>query len=231
MDITWNGTHYFLADTAVNTIYILSNYFWTLAQFTVPFDPLGIAVVGKYLYISQETSPNNLYKYTTRGSLVATYPVAHFYGALEYDGAKLWASDNESSICQIDLSDGHLIASYNTNVSTGYAGLVFDSRNNVFWAVDWAGWKICQLDSSTFAKTGVQVATPTFFGQYGLEFDGKSLIMTAWSTAAIYKIIIGFPSGSGIIPGFTDMVLLLSLITLISIWFLLRQARPHRRQI
>jgi len=232
LDIAWNGTNYFLTDTHVNKVYKLDNLFRNSTQFTVPFEPLGIAVVGKYLYISQGDSPHNLYKYTTNGILVSTYAVNHSYNALEYDGAKLWGTDNIGTfIRQIDPSNGHIIASYNASVN--YIGLIFDFKNNVFWAVDWVAFpdKICQLNPTTFKKTGVDYLCPTVMGSYGLEFNGKHLILTSWDTDSIYKIIIAFPSGGSSIPGFTDMVFLLSIMAVVSIWFLLRQARTYLRKM
>ena len=229
LDIAWNGTNYFLTDTHLDKVYILDDVrFKNITQFKLSFSPLGITVVGNYLYISQENSPHNLYKYTTKGSLVATYAVNHSYGALEYDGSILWGTDYTGTfIRQISPSDGHIIASYNTSIN--YLGLVFDSRNNVFWAVDWKPFanEICQLNPTTFEKTGVEYISPAVTGSYGLEFNGEHLILTSWDTDTIYKIIIAFPSGG--IPSFTDMFLLISIMAVVSVWFLLRQTRTSQR--
>jgi len=229
LDLAWNGTNYFLSDSNLDRVYILDDRtFKTITQFNLPFHPLGIAVVGNYLYISQENTPYSLYKYTQKGSLVATYAVAHSYASLEYDGSKLWGTDySETFIHQIDPSDGHIIASYNATVN--YAGLVFDSKNNAFWAVDWWPFasRIFQLNPTTFQKTGVEYLCPTATGSYGLEFNGEHLILTSWDSDAIYKIIIAFPLGG--IPGFTDMFLIFSIMAVVSIMFLLRQARTYLR--
>jgi glutamine cyclotransferase len=189
LGISYNGSHYFLLDTILNKVDILdSGTLENESSFYLPFNPLGVAVVNDYLYISSSDA-NNVYKYTHSGSLIATFSTDRRYYALEYDGLRLLASDYLGSyIRQLDLSDCTVIKNF--SVPSDYAGICFDSVNNVFWTINWTNNKILQLNPIDFSITGIEYDTPASNGNYGIEFNGEHLVTTSHVSDTIYKVII-----------------------------------------
>ncbi|TFF85652.1 MAG: hypothetical protein EU551_03610 [Promethearchaeota archaeon] len=189
LGISYNGSHYFLVDTVLNKLDILdSGTLENESSFYLPFNPLGVAVVGDYLYISS-TDTNNIYKYTHGGTLIATFSTNRKYYALEYDGYRLLASDYLGAyIRELDLADCTVIKNY--SVPSDYAGICFDSVNDVYWTINWTGGKILQLNPIDFNTTGIQHDAPASSGNYGIEFNGHHIVTTSHVSDKIYKVII-----------------------------------------
>ncbi|MBD3230235.1 MAG: hypothetical protein GF329_18800 [Candidatus Lokiarchaeota archaeon] len=222
LDIAYNGTHYFLTDKDANKIDILdASTLRNVSSFSVPFNPSGIAVVGENLYISEELGVSKIYKYSHTGTEITSFSTSHGYYALEYDGSKLWASDWAANyIRELSIVDCSEVNSY--SVPVDYAGICYDSRNDVFWSLNWTTNKIIQLDTS-FNQTGVKYDAPGPSGEFGIEFNGEHLVVTSWGEDKIYKVIINLPLETQPIPGFTAYFLIMTMLSLVVVILLLKR--------
>ncbi|TFF90630.1 MAG: hypothetical protein EU548_02030 [Promethearchaeota archaeon] len=223
LDIAYNGTHYFLTDSNVDKVDIIdAGTLRNVSSFYIPFQPSGIAVVGENLYISEDLGGTNIYKYSHSGTQITSFSTSHGYYALEYDGSKLWASDHAANyIRELSIDDCTEIKSY--SVPVDYAGICYDSKNDVFWTLNWTTNKIIQLDT-TFNQTGVEYDVPGPSGEFGIEFNGEHLVITSWGTTTIYKVIINLPVTQQI-PGFTIYFLIMTMLSLFGIILLLKRNR------
>ena len=130
---------------------------------------------------------------------------------------------DDNNIYSLSTSDGTMLSNHSAD---DYAGLTYDSKNKVFWAIDWDDNIIVQLDSTTFQPTGKNYTSPTSFGEYRIVFKGEHLVITSWDMDKIYKVIIDLPPLQGGIPGFSFAFLLLAILPLIGIE-ILRQKKSY----
>lgn len=219
-DIACNGTHYFITSSFSNNVYVYLRGTYTLTEtIALPFQPIGITVVGTSLYISQQTATYNIYKYSFGGVLQVTFTgLGVMIESLAYDGTNLWAMGSNNQLYKLNPSDLSQLAEYNVG---DLAGITYDPINNVLWGVHPGDHVIKQIDPSDGTATGGYVSTAVPYGESGLTFDGEYLLMTSTTTGNTYKIIIGFPGGG--IPGFADLFLYLALISLTCIVFLVKR--------
>ncbi len=230
LGIDWNGTHYFVADLDTDQICILHDgTFENLANLSLPFTPEAVAVVGTYLYISDLHSPYHIFKYTFAGAQLAEYAaVGTQVQGLTYDGSYLWANGQDYKIYKLNPAD---CTNVTPGIATGnWADIAWDGENKVFWGIQQSLSLICEIDPTTLQATEINFTTPYLTGEYGLCFNGEHLIHGNWDNEMIYKIIIDLPSGGGI-PGFSNFVLLLSVLTLIGVFFLLKQGKHYWQKI
>lgn len=192
LGMDWNGTHFFVTDLTTDTVHIYHDgTFELIDTIALGYDPIGLVVVGNYFYVASHESPYNIYKYSFDGSLIATFSTGIHCYDLAYDGNYIYLTRySDTKISKLDPTDCTLIETY--AVEEEYAGLTYDSLNNVFWGVGGFSDKIYQLDTTGFNKTGIQYDTPTPLGDYGLCFDEVHLVMNSWSTDKFYKTIINF---------------------------------------
>ncbi len=224
-DLGWNGTHYFVADWLQMKINILHDgTFEKVGEISVGFNPLALTVVDNYIYVSRDSSPWQIYKYTTGGSFIASYAsIGVGISGLAYDGTYLWATDDNKNLYKLNLADCTEIEKYTTPET--YFGLTYDWKNKVIWAVDRDINRIVQVSTADGQQTGIMVPTPTTSTEFGLAFNGEHLIYTDFGANIIYKIIIQLPAGG--IPGFTDIYIFLSIIVLASVSLILKQQKEH----
>ncbi|MHA1278149.1 MAG: hypothetical protein ACTSQ8_13250 [Candidatus Helarchaeota archaeon] len=227
--IDWNGTHYFTVDSQYDKLYVLHDGTFEIeGNYSLPFQPLAIAVIGDYLFISQSPVPCHIFKYTFTGTQVAEYSaVGVQIQGLTYDGTYLWGNGADNKIYKMNPAD---CTEINSTSVANYADLAWDNKNNVFWAVHQVDSRIYQLDPTTLLQTGVYINCTHTAGEYGIVFNGKHLVHTNWDSDRIYKFIIDLPSKGGI-PGFAHFVLLFSVLSLISVFFLLKRNNRYWRQI
>lgn len=232
LGMDWNGTHFFVADRITDTVHIYHDgTFELIDTIALGYDPIGLVIVGNYLYVASYESPYNIYKYSFNGSLIATFNTGIHCYDLAYDGNYIYLTRySDAKISKLDPTDCTLIETY--AVEEEYAGLTYDSLNNVFWGVGWGSNKIYQLDTTVFNKTGIQYDTPTTLGEYGLCFDEDHLIMNSWGTDKFYKIIIDIKtqkeSPSTGIPGY-NMLIFVSIF--IGFGILLFQIKKRHRKV
>ncbi len=218
----WNGTHYFVADSASNEIVILDDgTFESVRTISLAYDPWGIVIFNNYLYVYAGDT-NKIHKYNFDVSPVATYSPGIDGYDLATDGTYIYLTwELSDKISKLDpTSDCSLLQTF--FVEEEYAGITYDSVNHVFWGVGWTSDKIYQLDISGFNQTGTKINAPTTSGEYGLSFNGEHLIFGSHNTNKFYKIIIDLQSSSGSppsnnIPGFNIYIFFFSNILIVSI--------------
>jgi hypothetical protein len=220
-DITWNGTHYMYGDSF--SAYVESRRLgvYTLSNVHVwQFIPVGMTTVGSSLYVSQHNAPYNIYQCTWGGTILNNFTGLDFeIESLAYDGTYLWAQGTDNHTYKLDPADCSLIANYSLG---DLAGITYDWRNKVLWAISPVEDTVKQIDPSTGAFNGEELALPVSYTERGLTFDGTHLIVAGFGAATVWKIIIDFPSGGGI-PGFADTFLYLSVIFLVGLVFFMKR--------
>ncbi len=222
-DIAWNGTNYFVTDLVDKKVFVLSEGPMTLEYyFNTTISPMGIVYINNYLYISDYNSPYSIYKYTLTGTQVSVF-TTNFGGtvdSLTFDGTYIWSAFDNSSgsyLAKHNLDDLSIIKVYPTY---NFAGIAYDNRNHVIWAVDWTNNTIEQINPNNAKLTGIKFSTPYSTGEYGLVFNGKHLVHSSFSSGKIYKIIVNFPVVTNLpnIPGF-QLYFIIALVGLISLLY------------
>jgi hypothetical protein len=191
-DLTFNGSHVFVADSDGDRIQVLNQELIVFDEFSTPFTPGGITYDGLNLLISNLFSPNEIYRYSTEGIFVEIIrlendalnePIA----GMTYNGSHVWATSN----LKIYILDGYN-GSYITHYPTPdiYSGIAYVSVQNSIWVTNPAENSINQLNNSNGQATGTILNFPDLkiLNKDSLTFNGEFLLHSNSQKTEINKI-------------------------------------------
>jgi len=114
-----------------------------------------VATDGDYIYTARWNS-TEFYRYDLDGTYVGEFTItgAGNLRDLTYDGEYFYASDNSSSIYEMDFADEVLVSTITTTVS-GIRSIAYDAENDGFWVGD--GWSPGSLQ--LVDRTGSNIET------------------------------------------------------------------------
>jgi hypothetical protein len=128
----------------------------------------GVATDGNFIYTARWNA-GDFYRYNMDGTFVGSFtiPGAGNLRDITYDGTYFYASNNSSTIYQMDFVNQTLVSSFSTSVATIRA-IAYDAVNDGFWVSN--GWNPpLTLVSRTGATLQTVSAAASSFSGLGWE--------------------------------------------------------------
>jgi hypothetical protein len=146
--VDFTGTYFWVACYVPRMVYQLTSTGSIVTSFTPAADGYGITFDGTYVWFSSARSGNNIYQYTTAGSLIKSFPgPGTFNGGLDWANGYIWVGDwpaTNAGVCRITTA-GSIVESYRPVPSGGRsAGVAWDgsylwysnNTNNYVYKID-----------------------------------------------------------------------------------------------
>ncbi len=202
--LTWDGTHIWVADDSVDTIYRIDPSDGNIVS-TIPAPggrPWGIAWDGSHIWVA-ENEKKSLFKLNpTTGEIVHTiaaeYPHIELRG-LAWDGESLWNAYFRGMSSKIAIVDPETGAWRLTEAFTLAEGITFQGKDNFWKIISTEGisganlYRQRKLPPDKFLSPRLdQCKTPLLYPA-GLVFDGSFFWIADAKTDSIYKLKVETP--------------------------------------
>jgi hypothetical protein len=193
--LTWDGTHLWVSDIAVDAIYKVSPVDGSiLGSFASPGGFVeGLAWDGTYLWAAENgggsASVDTIYQLdTTNGAIVHSFQSpGNWPHGITWDGTNMWINDFDTELIdKVDPSTGRVLASIPAPGDKSI-GLTWDGR--YLWSDDIETGLLYQID--TLDGAVIRTVPSPHYNARDLAWDGQYLWVLSWQAATIFQVDVG----------------------------------------